>query len=200
MSPISRNLEVWLARTGAQPVRRTISAEGPTSGILRATDGAPSADGAAHVAVLLAARRGTSPSTVSAIEPTRIVNGRYATCYVTAPEEDEALRSSLWPLLPSSCDGAERPQRSRDGRDTSHRRLRMQRASRGGCNCAQAGQTQFLERALGNAMALQLVQVANSPALAVPFTMTALPRRVLAGVDFSPSSVASAKACARWLT
>lgn len=49
-------------------------------------------------------------------------------------------------------------------------------------------------------MALQLVQVASSPALAVPFTMTALPRRVLAGVDFSPSSVASAKACARWLT
>lgn len=50
-----------------------------------------------------------------------------------------------------------------------------------------------LDRALGHETALQLVQVASTPVLAVPSEATTLPRRVVVGVDFTPSSVLAAR-------
>jgi len=49
-----------------------------------------------------------------------------------------------------------------------------------------------VDRALGGETALQLVQVASTPVLAVPASATELPRRALVAVDFTPTSIAAA--------
>jgi nucleotide-binding universal stress UspA family protein len=61
------------------------------------------------------------------------------------------------------------------------------------------GRHHLLERALGNETALQLVQLASAPVLAVPPGMSSMPRRSLAAIDFSPTSIASARTYVQWL-
>jgi nucleotide-binding universal stress UspA family protein len=58
----------------------------------------------------------------------------------------------------------------------------------------------ILERALGGETALDLAQLAITPVLAVPSAADSLPHHVIAGVDFSPTSVQAAMTAARWLT
>jgi nucleotide-binding universal stress UspA family protein len=56
-----------------------------------------------------------------------------------------------------------------------------------------------LDRALGGETALQLVQVASTPVLAVPANATALPTRVTACIDFTPTSAHAARMPLLWL-
>ena len=56
-----------------------------------------------------------------------------------------------------------------------------------------------IDRTLGGETALQLVQIAHTPVLAVPPDAGALPRRVVVAVDFSPTSMCAARAAAQCL-
>lgn len=171
------------------------------SEILFATHGGPSADGAGRVAALLAARRGATMSAVCVLEPLRIVDGGFAAMYVPTLEEDEAVRASLRMAVAEQlrrCD-ASATLHVRTGSAASEIADEA-RESEAEVIVLGLGMHRLLDRALGNETALQLAQLATTPVLAVPATMTALPRRVVAAIDFSPTSVASAKACARWLT
>lgn len=171
------------------------------SGILFATHGGPSADGAGRVAALLAARRGSTLSAVCVLEPVRIVDGGYAAMYVPTLEEDEAVRASLRMAVAEQlrrCDASATPH-VRTGPAASEIADEA-RESNAEVIVLGLGRHRLLDRALGNETALQLAQLASTPVLAVPATMTTLPRRVVAAIDFSPTSVASVKACARWLT
>jgi nucleotide-binding universal stress UspA family protein len=195
----SPNLRVRLARIHVPPPLPTIIQE-CVSHILCATHGGASADGACRVAALLAARSGARLSVLCVIEPIRMLDGGFAPMYVPTPEEDEAVRSS--------ARGGVREQLRRCGVSaTVHVRTgppvseiaNIGRESAADAIVVGLGRHQFLDRALGNETALQLAQLAATPVLAVPATMTALPRRVLAAIDFSPTSIGSIRAYARWL-
>lgn len=171
------------------------------SGILFATHGAATADGAGRVAALLAARRGVTLTTACVLEPPRLLDGGFAQTYVPSPEEVEVVRSSFRALVAEQmrrC-GVSGTLQVRTGPPpmeiaTAAREVDAELIVLG------LGRHGIIERALGNETALQLVQIANVPVLAVPTEMKSLPRHVLAATDFSPTSLASARATAQWLT
>lgn len=171
------------------------------SGILFATHGAATADGAGRVAALLAARRGVTLTTVCVLEPPPLLDGGFAQAYVPGPEEVEVVRSSFRALV------AEQMRRCGVGGTlqvrTGSPSMEIATAARevdAELIVLGLGQHGIIERALGNETALQLVQIASVPVLAVPTEFTSLPRRVLAATDFSPTSLASARATAQWLS
>jgi nucleotide-binding universal stress UspA family protein len=171
------------------------------SGILFATHGAPTADGAGRIAALLAARRGATLTTTCVLEPLRVLDGGFAQTYIPTPEEVDAVRSSFRALVSEQMrrchiDGMLQVRTGSAPMEiaTAAHELNADLIVLG------LGRHGIVERALGNETALQLVQIANVPVLAVPNDMTALPKRILAATDFSPTSLASAKATARWLT
>lgn len=61
------------------------------------------------------------------------------------------------------------------------------------------GAHDLADRALGGETALRLAQVGTTPVLAVPANATAIPSRVAAATDFSPTSLHAAKLAAQWL-
>jgi nucleotide-binding universal stress UspA family protein len=171
------------------------------SGILFATHGAPTADGAGRIAALLAARRGATLTTTYVLEPLRVLDGGFAQTYIPTPEEVDAVRSSFRALVSEQMhrchiDGMLQVRTGSAPMEiaTAAHELNAELIVLG------LGRHGIVERALGNETALQLVQIANVPVLAVPNDMTALPKRILAATDFSQTSIASAKATARWLS
>lgn len=56
-----------------------------------------------------------------------------------------------------------------------------------------------IERALGGETALHLAQLASTPVLAVPADATAIPRRSVAAIDFTPTSLHAAQLASRLL-
>jgi nucleotide-binding universal stress UspA family protein len=169
-------------------------------GILFATHGAASADGAGRVAALLSERRGVTIDTTTVLEPLPILDGGFAPAYIPTPEEIEAVRSSLRALVSEQmrrC-GVTGSMHVRTGL----RIVEIARAARemqAELIVVGIGRHGIAERALGNETALQLVQFATVPVLAVPTETSKLPSRVLVAMDFSRPSIASAKAVARWL-
>jgi nucleotide-binding universal stress UspA family protein len=137
---------------------------------------------------------------VSVIEPLRVVDGGYAAMYVPTPEEDEAVRSSVRAAVTAQLrryGGTATPQ-IRTGPAASEI-VNAARESDADLIVLGIGRHNFLDRALGSETALQVVQLASMPVLAVPTSMTSLPRRVVAAVDFTSTSVSAVKECARWL-
>jgi nucleotide-binding universal stress UspA family protein len=61
------------------------------------------------------------------------------------------------------------------------------------------GSHSIVDRALGGETALHLAQDATAPVLAMPATATTIPRRVVAAIDFSTTSVHAARTAAGWL-
>lgn len=170
------------------------------SGILFATHGAATADGAGRVAALLAARRGVTLTTACVLEPPRLLDGGFAQTYVPSPEEVEVVRSSFRALVAEqmrrcSVSGTLQVRTGPPPMEiaTAAREVGAELIVLG------LGRHGIVDRALGNETALQLVQIANVPVLAVPTEMKSLPRHVLAATDFSPTSLASARATAQWL-
>ena len=170
-------------------------------GILLATYGVESSDAAVRVAALLAARKHTTLSAVCVVEPVSIIDGGFASWYVPTPEEDEAVRAALREAVNEQlrrC-GATANVQVRTGPPASEiadfaREIGAEAIVVG------LGRHQFLERALGNETALQLVQLASTPVFAVPSGLSSLPRRSLAAIDFSPTSIASARSYAQCLS
>ena len=169
-------------------------------GILLATHGSETSDAAVRLAALLAARKHTSLSAVCVLEPPRIVDGGYAEWYVPTPEEEEAARASLRAAVHDQlrrC-GVSAPVKVRIG-SPAYEIASMARESGAEAIVVGLGRHHLLERAIGNETALQLVQLASTPVFAVPPGMSSMPRRSLAAIDFSPTSIASARAYAQCL-
>lgn len=170
------------------------------AGILFATHGGATAEGAGRVATLLAERCGVSLHVLGVTEPLPILDSGYGIAYVPSPEESEAVHSALCASVTE--------QLHRLGASVSPEILvgpaASEIASVARREAAEVivvglGSHHLIDRALGHETALQLVQLASTPILAVPETMTVLPRRIVVAVDFSHTSVASARSCARWL-
>jgi nucleotide-binding universal stress UspA family protein len=169
-------------------------------GILLATHGAERSDAAVRVAALLAARKRTTLSAVCVLEPVTIIDGGYAESYVPSPEEYDAVRASLRTAVNEQlrrC-GTTATVQVRTGPPASEI-ANLARESGAEAIVLALGRHHLLERALSNETALQLVQLASTPVLAVPPGMSSMPRRSLAAIDFSPTSIASARTYAQWL-
>jgi nucleotide-binding universal stress UspA family protein len=170
-------------------------------GILLATYGVESSDAAVRVAALHAARKHTTLSAVCVVEPARIIDGGFATWYVPTPDEDEAVRAALREAVNEQlrrC-GATATVQVRTGPPASEI-ADFARETGAEAIVVGLGRHQLLERALGNETALQLVQLASTPVFAVPSGTSSLPRRSLAAIDFSSTSIASARSYAQCLT
>ena len=170
------------------------------AGILFATHGGPTAEGAGRVATLLAERCGMNLRTLGVLEPLPVVDSGLGAIYVPTQEEEEAMRGVLRASATEQLQrcGASGSPEIRVGSAASEiaNVARLQAAE---LIVVGLGPHHLLDRALGHETALQLVQHASTPVLAVSATMTSLPRRVVAAIDFSPTSVASARTCASWL-
>jgi nucleotide-binding universal stress UspA family protein len=168
--------------------------------ILLATHGGPSADGAAHVAKLLSDRLDAKLHALCIMEPLPAIDGGFGTAYVPSPDEDSAARSAMTAAAADQlrrCGSFVAPDvlLGLPGADIAS----AARTEGAAVIVVGLGPHQFLDRALGHETALQLVQQASTPVLAVPATMRALPRRVVAAIDFSPTSINCARFCASWL-
>jgi nucleotide-binding universal stress UspA family protein len=170
------------------------------SGILFATHGATSADGAGRLAALVASRLGVTITTACVLEPPRMLDGGFAPPYVPTPAEIEAVRLSFRALVAEQMHrcGVTGTLQLRTGSAPMEIAMAA-REMDADLVVLGLGRHGIIDRALGSETALQLVQIASVPVLAVPDGMTSLPKRILAATDFSPTSVASAKATARWL-
>jgi nucleotide-binding universal stress UspA family protein len=169
-------------------------------GILLATHGAENSDAAVRVAALLAARKHTTLSAVCVIEPVRIVDGGFAASDIPTPDENEAVRALLRAAVNEQlrrC-GVSAPVQERTGPPASEI---ADLACESGAEAIVLGlgPHHFAERALGHETALQLVQLASTPMLVIPPGISSMPRRALAAIDFSPTSIASARTYAQWL-
>jgi nucleotide-binding universal stress UspA family protein len=175
--------------------------------ILLATHGGPSADGAARVASRLAARWQASLDVLAVVEPfpplgTPPLDMGFGLGVVASPEEyagiGEALRANVTAQL-RRCDVQGATPVLRVGPVPPE----ISAAARtGGADLIVIGLGPHgvMDRALGGETALQLVQIASTPVLAVPVGARTLPRRVVAAIDFTATSVRAARTAVQCLT
>jgi nucleotide-binding universal stress UspA family protein len=169
--------------------------------ILLATHGGTGADGAARVAVLLSERLQAELDAVVVQEPLLPLDYGYGIIWAPSTEQMEAVAQQL------STDAAAQLRRCNAPRCAPSLRVgppvmeivATARADQAAVVVLGLGPHDLMDRALGRETALQLVQVAATPVLAVPPDVTALPRRVVAAVDFTPTSVRAAQLAAGWL-
>lgn len=175
------------------------------SRILLATHGGRGADGAVRVASLLAQRLNASLDVLAVLEPMPPMEMSPLDLggmgLVPRPEQytmlDEQLRAAVAGQLSRCQVGGAAPlfktgPRALEIADTA-------RASGAGLIVIGLGPHRVIDRALGGETALQLVQMVHTPVLAVPADATALPRRVVVAVDFTPTSMRAARAAAQCL-
>jgi nucleotide-binding universal stress UspA family protein len=171
------------------------------SGILLATHGGESAEGAARVAALLAKRLGVALHAITVLEPLPVVDYGFGVTYAPSAEEIEAAQAALLASV--------REQLGRCGASACAPECRLGPAAAEIASVARTldadlivtglGPHNVIDRALGGETALHLVQVAATPVLAVPANATAIPHAAVAAIDFSPTSVVAARTVARWL-
>jgi nucleotide-binding universal stress UspA family protein len=171
-------------------------------GILLATGGRPSSDGAARLAALAAERLGVSLQVVVAHEPLPVYDYAFGATYVPTQEDDAAVCSAL--VVEASeqlrrCGVAGVTPAVRTG-FVAQQIADAARELRSELIVAGLGPHNVANRALGGETALQLAQIASTPVLAVPASATTLPRRAVVAIDFSPTSVRAAGTVARLLT
>lgn len=168
--------------------------------ILVATHGGPTADAAVVLALQLAKRLKADLHAVCVFEPLPLIGNPFGAVYLPSASEEEWARTALLDSVTRQLArlGAEVTPELRVG-PTPTEIAAVARARGAELIVVGLGPTSLLERALGHETALQLVQLASTPVLAVPLGMTTLPRRVVAAVDFSPTSVASARLVSRIL-
>ena len=171
------------------------------SAILLATHGGESADGAARVAALLARRLGVPLHAVAVMQPAMLIGDGYSDTYVATADDIAAIKAALLDAVTA--------QLGRCGVHGCEPVLRIGVAASEIASVAQAlgasliviglGSHRIVDRALGGETALHLAQVAATPVLAVPADATAIPRRAIVALDFSPTSLLAARTVARWL-
>lgn len=169
--------------------------------ILLAVHGSESAQGAARVAALLARRLSADLDTIAVFEPAPLLDYGFGPVIVPDAESDRRAQEELLggvreqlgrcgvaPCVPRMLAGAPAPSiaAAADARDATLIVVGL-------------GPHHLVDRALGGETALELVQLAAKPVLAVPSTATSLPSRVVAAVDFSPTSLRAARTAAALL-
>ena len=171
------------------------------SGVLLATHGGTTAEGATRVAAGLARRLGVPLHTIAVFQPAACIgDGFGATNMPTAAEIEEteaALLESVNDQL-GRCGVHDCVPEFRIGVTTSEiasaaRTLGVDLIVVG------LGSHHVIDRALGDETALYLAHMAATPVLAVPSNATSIPRRAVVALDVSPTSVLAARTVARWL-
>lgn len=173
--------------------------------ILLATHGGHGADGAARVAGLLARRLHATLNVVAVLEPVAPLEmsplDMGGLGFVPTPEQyalfEQELRAAVSAQL-RRCDLASVAPEFKVG----PRALQIAEAARtsgAALIVIGLGPHSVIDRALGGETALQLIQTANAPVLAVPPGATTLPRRVVVATDFTSTSMRAARAAARCL-
>jgi nucleotide-binding universal stress UspA family protein len=170
-------------------------------GILLAMHGGVSADGAVQVASLLAARVHVALMPLVVFAPIPILDYGFGATYVPTPEDEAAVRAALMTSAREQfrrCGVTDAIPELRTG-VVSSEIAATARAHGAGLIVTGLGAHGILDRTLGGETALHLAQDASTPVLAVPASVTAIPRRVIAAIDFSPTSVRAAHTAAGWL-
>ena len=173
--------------------------------ILLATHGGPSADGAVRVGVQLARRMAAELDVVGVLESAPVMDVGFAPVYV--PEDPgngqvaARMRDEIRAQLARCGGGAPAPSASLEVRFGAAAPVitAEARERRSDVIVVGLGPHHLLDRALGGETALQLAQMATVPVLAVAQQDAALPRRVVAAVDFSATSVHAARTVTRWM-
>jgi len=171
--------------------------------ILLATHGGHGADGAVRVASLLAQRRQASLDVVTVLEPFPLLGtvDMGSMGLVPSPEQYEGLGEALRASVSAQLRGCQVVGAAPDLRvgPVAPEIAYTARTSGADLIVIGLGPHKVIDRALGGETALQLVQIATTPVLAVPADAAALPRRVVVAVDFTPTSVRAARAAAQCL-
>jgi nucleotide-binding universal stress UspA family protein len=170
-------------------------------GILLATHGGPSADGATRVASLLAGRLQLPLRVLVVYEPMPVADYGYGITYVATPEDDDAVRAALVASAREQFRRCGLPEPAPEVRTGLVVSEIVAAASEGGARLIVTGlgSHSIVDRTLGGETALQLAQDASAPILAVPGQATAIPHRVLSAIDFSATSLRAAQVAATWL-
>ncbi len=169
--------------------------------ILLATHGGVSADGAARVASLLAARLNVPLIPLVVYAPIRAVDYGYGATYIPSAEDEAAVQAALVEAVTEQlrrCEIKSPAPSVRTGIIPAEIAA-VARAQDAGLIVTGLGSHSILDRALGGETALHLAQDAMVPVLAVPASATAIPRRVIAAIDFSATSMLAAHTAAGWL-
>lgn len=169
-------------------------------GLLLATHGGASADGAVRVADALAKKVGVPLRVLGVSEPIPVVDAGFTMPYVETPEEEEGRRAALRTCI------VEQLQRCAVsapiqvvGGSPAEEIAASARGDESRLIVLGIGSHRLLDRALGHETALQLVQTASTPVLAVAAGATAPPRHAVVAVDFSPTSINGARTIAGWM-
>jgi len=168
--------------------------------IVLATYGGASADGAAMAASLLAARLQVPLIPVVVYAPIRAVDYVFGASDVPPPEDESAMKAALVASVTDQlrrC-GVSSPSTVRTG-NIPREIAATARALGAGLIVTGLGPHRPVDRALGGETALYLAQDATAPVLAMPASATTIPRRVIAAIDFSATSVHAARTAAGWL-
>lgn len=171
------------------------------SGILLATHGGATADGATRVAARLACRLGVRLHTIAVFQPAAFIGDGFGATYVSAPADIEDTQAALLESVSDQlgrCGVHDCVPEFRIGVTTSEV-ASAARTLGGDLIVVGLGSHHVIDRALGDETALYLAQMAATPVLAVPANTANIPHRAVVAVDFSPTSVLAARTVARWL-
>ena len=169
--------------------------------LLLATHGGASAEGASRMAWLLARRLNAPLDVVCVFEPIPPVDFGFAVTMPPTAEEEAGVKQEIredvrGQLASCGIDGAAPIERSGPAATEIAAAARLAHSDLVVLGLGPHG---ALDRALGGETALQLVQQASTPVLAVPGTASELPRRTVAAIDFTPTSVRAARTLAKVL-
>ncbi|HEX6964857.1 MAG TPA: universal stress protein [Gemmatimonadaceae bacterium] len=174
-----------------------------SSHILLATHGGESAAGAARVAVQLAQRLHAPIDVIAVLAPPPVLDAGYGPVFVLDEtmerEAREQLRADADAQL-QSCGWTNTTGSTCIEGPPTQMILEETRARHADLIVVGLGPHHFVDRALGGETALRLAQVADVPVLAVPAGAAEVPHRVVAAIDFSPTSIEAARLAASWLT
>jgi nucleotide-binding universal stress UspA family protein len=169
--------------------------------IVLATHGGVSSDGAALAASLLANRLHVPLITLVVYAPIQVMDYGFGASDVPSPEEEAVIEGALAASVTDQlhrCGISAPPPTMRTG-IIPMEIAATARALGTGLIVTGLGPHGIVDRALGGETALHLAQDAMAPVLAMPAFATGIPRRVIAAIDFSATSVYAARTAAGWL-
>ena len=179
--------------SGVIEIEPTLLPDGP---ILVATDTGTEADGALPLAAAIAARANAPLLALSVVEPAAVpIYGVDGMVISMAPPDTtlDTRRTAVEEQLARVVPGAR----------ASQVIVKMGEPARGIAETATAEQARLvvvgrgkhhgLDRVLGGEPVLRMLQLGDTPILAVAPTLTSAPRRIVIATDFSPFSVYAAK-------
>ncbi len=153
------------------------------------------------MAGLLARRLDAELDVVAVYEPVQPIDYGFGVTPASTPEEDDAVKRGIRAEARGqlAAAGVERYVPLRRTGMAATEIASAARQTGASLIVVGLGPHQAIDRALGGETALQLVQQASSPVLAVPGEAARLPRRIVAAIDFTATSVRAARTAARLL-